>query len=207
MPRRSASSRSAPLAVAPVEVGAGHDHRPLGAVAAAPARRSTPSATRLVQRAGSVGPSAARLGLHEDEVQREVHEHRPGVRAQRDRERLVDEPGISAVAPAVAASLVTGAHERHVVDLLQRALPPAHRGRAPAEHDHRRVVLHRAGHRAHAVGDARAGGQRGDAGLAGDLRPALGGERRGLPRGACRRCRCPRPGSRHRARRGARPRA
>ena len=35
----------------------------------------------------------------------------------------------------------------------------------------------RRGDRAHAVGDARAGGERGDARLARDLRPALGGER------------------------------
>ncbi len=88
-------------------------------------------------------------------------------------------PGISDVAPGGRGELDHRPHERHVVDLLQRALAPAERGRAAAEHDHRRVVLQRRGHPAHAVGHARAGGQRGDAGLARDLRPALGGERRG----------------------------
>ena len=82
---------------------------------------------------------------------------------------------------AVAASLRQRPHERHVVDLLQRALPPAQRRRAAAEHDHRRVVRLRGGHRAHPVGHARAGGQRAHARLARHLRPALGGERgRGL---------------------------
>ena len=88
-------------------------------------------------------------------------------------------PGISGVAPAVAASLTTRPHERHVVDLLQRPLAPAERRRAAAEHDDRRVVLQRGRHPAHPVGHARPGGQRGDARLARDLRPALGGERRG----------------------------
>ena len=84
--------------------------------------------------------------------------------------------GISAVVSAVVAQLGERAHEGHVVELLQRALAPAHRRRAPAEHEHRRAVLLGGGHRAHAVGDAGPGGERRHAGLAGDLGPALGGE-------------------------------
>ncbi len=71
-------------------------------------------------------------------------------------------------------------HERHVVDLLKGALPPAQRGRAATEHHQRRLVLLGGGHRAHPVGDAWARGQRGDARHAGHLRPALRGERGGL---------------------------
>ena len=70
--------------------------------------------------------------------------------------------------------------ERHMVDLLQRPLPPAQRGRPPAEHHQRRLVLLCGGHRAHPVGDAGTRGQRGDAGHPGHLRPAFGGERGGL---------------------------
>ena len=61
-----------------------------------------------------------------------------------------------------------------MVDLLERARAPAHLGRAAAEHHERRAVELRAGEGAHPVGDPGAGGQRGDAGLAGRLRVALG---------------------------------
>ena len=64
--------------------------------------------------------------------------------------------GISAVDARRRRVLHERAHERHVVDLLQRALAPAEGRRAAAEHEHRRVVLLRGGERAHAVGDARA---------------------------------------------------
>ena len=67
-----------------------------------------------------------------------------------------------------------------MVDLLQRALAPAHRGRPAAEHEHRRVVLLGGGERAHPVRHARPGGERAHAGLARDLRPALRGEGGGL---------------------------
>ena len=85
-------------------------------------------------------------------------------------------PGISAVVSAVAANLVSGRTNGHVVELLQRALAPAHRRRAAAEHEHRRAVLLRGGDRAHAVGHAGPRGERRHARLAGDLGPALRGE-------------------------------
>ena len=145
---------------------------------------------RALERAAvGAGPGARRraasaalagvLGLHEHVVEREVDERRPGVRRQRRGERLVDEARDLGRAPGRRGELGQRAHERDVVDLLQRALAPAHRRRAPAEDEHRRVVLLRRGDRAHPVGHAGPGGQRGDAGLARDLRPALGGERRG----------------------------
>ena len=103
----------------------------------------------------------------------------PGRRRERGRERLVDQLGDLGRRDRGARALGERAHERDVVDLLERALAPAHLRRAAAEHDHRRVVLVRGGDRAHAVGDAGPGGQRADARLARDLRPALGGERGG----------------------------
>ena len=196
------------LAVAPVEVRAGHDHRALGVAQqrrrALDVAAAGPAAASRQRRRGAVG-----LGrLHEHEVEREVDERRArsaGVTAAVSASST--RPGISAVASARGRELGQRAHERHVVDLLQRALAPAHRRRAAAEHEHRRVVLLRRGDRAHAVGHARAGGQRRHAGLAGDLGPALGGERRRLTRGGRRRCRCPPRGSRRRSRTGGRPTA
>ena len=88
-------------------------------------------------------------------------------------------PGISAVEPAVAASLTTGRTNGTWSISCSEPWPQRHRGRAPAEHEHRRAVLHRRGHRAHPVRDPGAGGQRRHARLARDLRPALGGERGG----------------------------
>ena len=148
------------------------------------------------------------LGLHEHDVEREVEERRARVvAAHRRRQASSIRPGISAVAAGGRGELGQRPHERHVVDLLQRALAPAHRRRAAAEHEHRRVVLLRGADRAHAVGDARAGGQRRHARLARDLRPALGGERRRLLVARRRRCRCPPRGSRRRSRTGGRPTA
>ena len=87
-------------------------------------------------------------------------------------------PGSRPSTSAVAASFVSGADERHVVDLLQRALAPAQRGRAAAEDEHRRVVLLRATRaRSSPFVTPGPGGERRDPGPARDLRPALGGER------------------------------
>ena len=60
-------------------------------------------------------------------------------------------PGL-AVVPAVC-ELRHGRDERHVIDLLQRALTPAKRGRSSAQRQHGRPVLLRRSHRAHAARD------------------------------------------------------
>ena len=70
--------------------------------------------------------------------------------------------------------------DRHVIELLQRARSPAGLRRPSGEHDHRRTVHPRRGHRADAVGHARARGDRGAAEATGDLRPTFGRERRRL---------------------------
>jgi hypothetical protein len=95
------------------------------------------------------------------------------MRGDRVRQAVADEARDVGRRVAVTADLVTGV-QRHVVDLLERPLAPARGPRAPAEHEHRRVVLLRARHRAHPVRDAGAGGQRRDAGFARHLGPALG---------------------------------
>ena len=107
---------------------------------------------RVRERLGGLGL----LGLHEDLVEREVDERRAGVRAQHRRERVVDQPRDLGRRGDGRGQLDQRPHERDVVDLLQRALAPAHRGRAAAEHEHRRVVLLRGAERAHAVRHARA---------------------------------------------------
>ena len=113
-------------------------------------------------------------------IHREVDEAHTRRGADRRPQCLVDEPA------RVLGRLCGGGEagqrrdERHVVDLLQRAHAPARRRCPAAEHHQRRLVLLRGGHRAHPVGDARARGQRGHPGHPGHLRPALGGEGRGL---------------------------
>ena len=71
------------LAVAPVEAGAGHDRRPLGAVQQR--RRLLDPGGRL--RLGDRGGRDLGLGLAEDDVERVVDEGRPAGRAQRQVER------------------------------------------------------------------------------------------------------------------------
>ena len=168
------------LAVPPPQVAARHDDRPLGL------RQQRERAPQLV----GVGLAAAlaarqhgRLAvvgpLGEHVVEREVDERRPARRAQRRGERLVDECRDLPRRLGRGGEPRQRPHERQVIDLLQRALPPAPRRRATAEHDHRRVALQRRPHRAHPVRDAGSGGQRRHAGPPRDLRPALGRERRG----------------------------
>ena len=107
MPRALGELAQRVLAAAPVQVRAGHDHRPLGV---------GEQRDRAVER-GAVGLLGARrvdlgrlvgVGLHEHDVEREVEEHRAAVRALRDANASSTSPGISGVAPAVAASLTTG---------------------------------------------------------------------------------------------------
>jgi len=92
---------------------------------------------RLAHARGRRGRVGLALGrLHEDVVQREVEKGRAAVRGPRREQRVVDEPLNLIGAFRRRRQLRERAHERHVVDLLQRALAPAERRRAPAEHDH-----------------------------------------------------------------------
>ena len=120
------------------------------------------------------GGSGRRLGEHD--VHREVDEGGPGVRRDGRGQRLVDERRDLGRRLGRRRQLGQRPHEGHVVELLQRALAPAHRRGTAAEDEHRRAVLLRRGDRAHPVRHAGAGGQRSHAGLSGDLGPALGGE-------------------------------
>ena len=126
------------------------------------------------------GLGQLRLGrLHEHDVEREVEERGSGLVALHRVPGVVDQARDLGRRARGRGQLHQRADDRHVVDLLQRALAPAHRGRAPAERQHGRAVLLRRRERAERVRHARARGQRGHARLARDLRPALGGERRG----------------------------
>ena len=116
-------------------------------------------------------------GRRPEDVEREVDEHRPAVRGHRRRHRFVHgDTGLGGVGQR-ARGLRDRRQDRHVVQLLQRAGPPPSLRCPATEHDDRRPVEPRRRHRRHAVGDPRAGRQRGDAGPAGQLGPGLGGER------------------------------
>ena len=82
--------------------------------------------------------------------------------------------------------LVTGATIGTWSSSWSEPWPHRSTGRAAADHEHRRAVHPRARDRAHAVGDARPGRERGDAHPARDLGPALGRERGASARAGCR---------------------
>ncbi len=93
----------------------------------------------------------------------------------------------SSTSSATASTVLDGGgplgdrrEQRRVVELLQAAGAPAEGRRAAADDEQRRPVEPRAGHRADAVGHARAGRQHGEPGRAGQLGGRLGGEHRGL---------------------------
>ena len=170
------------LAVRPVEPGAGHHHGPLGvaqqlgrAVQRVAVGLGRPR--RVRQRGGGV---CVHRRLHEHLVHREVEEGGAGGRLERGVQGLVDERGDVGGGLGGSGQLGQRRDERDVVDLLERAHPPACGRGAAAEREHRRAVHQRGRHPAHPVRDARARRERAHARLPGGLGPALGRERRGL---------------------------
>ena len=164
MPQRLGELAQRLLAVAPVEVRAGHDHRALGV-----AQQRDGALDLIAVGAGAVprlGSTTSDSGSSASMKTRSSGKSTnvgPECGGSDCDQRLVDEAGDLGGALGRGGELHQRAHERDVVDLLQRALAPAHRGRAAAEHEDRRVVLLRGGDRAHPVGHARAGGERRDA--------------------------------------------
>src|SRR5205823_14855047 len=114
--------------------------------------------------------------LAEHVIEREVDERRPGRRRDARMQRVADEPRDVAGALRGLGGLRDRRDERHVVDLLERALPPAQRRRATAERQEWAAVLERRRERAHPVRHARDRRERADARLPRRLGPALGGE-------------------------------
>ena len=180
MPSASDSSRSAALAVAPVEVGAGHDHRPLGRAPAArrPARSRAPSARRQRRRVRQRGAGSRVVGLHEDDVERQVEEGRAGRRRRASRRApRRPAPGSRRSTVAVRALFVSGATNGTWSISCSEPWPQRICGARPPSTSIGELFL---------CADAIAlmpfvtpgpGGQRADARLARDLRPALGRER------------------------------
>ena len=171
------------LCVSPPHVGACHDDGPLR-----PGEQPTAAPGRCRPAWITVGGSSARRGRR----RHGPHRRRGPSGSRRTTPREYRRrPTAARSASSISASDRVGRlrgrgeprqrrDERHVVDLLQRTLPPAQRRRPTAEDHQRRLVLLRGGHRAHAVGDAGTGGQSRDPGQPGHLRPAFGGERGGL---------------------------
>ena len=148
------------LAACPVEPGPGHDHRALCAAQQLGGTRDrvavgSRGAARVLKLGGRVG---VHLRVHEHVVEREVEEGRTRGRLHRHAEGLVHDPGDVGGGFGGARQLGHRRHERHVVDLLERALAPAHGRGAASEHEQRGSVLQGRRHPAHAVGDARTGG-------------------------------------------------
>ena len=98
MPRALGQRAQRVLAAAPVEVRAGHDHRPLGVGEQRQRALERRAVGLLGARRRDLGALLG-VGLHEHDVEREVEEHRAGVRPARDRERLVDQARGSPASP------------------------------------------------------------------------------------------------------------
>ncbi len=113
-------------------------------------------------------------------VHREIDESHARWRADGGPQRVVDQSADGLGRGRGGGESSQRRDEWHVVDLLQRTHAPSAGGCPAAEDQQRRRILLGGGHGAHAVGDARARSQRGDAGLTRHLRPALGRERGGL---------------------------
>ena len=127
-PRRA---RAAPLAAPPVEVGAGHDHRPLGLAQqrdGALERAPVGAAGAGGAGTGSGSGSSASMNTWSSGRSRNVG---PAWGRAATASASSTRPGISAVAPARLRELDERADERHVVDLLQRALPQRIAGARP----------------------------------------------------------------------------
>ena len=94
----------------------------------------------LLRGDGGRGPDCG-VGLVEDDLQRDVDEHRPAVRGERGgRPPGGSTAGVSAVRHDGLGVLGDRAHQRQVVDLLQAARAPPELRRPAADHDHRRAV-------------------------------------------------------------------
>ena len=149
------------------------------AISVASAATASGSGRRRRISAGAVGDVACGRGPNTSSGKSRNTGPRCGVSAEPD--GVVDD-----CAPAVEAS-VDGAgrlgdrgDDRHVVELLQRARPQRRCGARPPSTTSGEPLNMRRRHRRDAVGDARTGGEHGQAGPAGELGVGLGGERRRL---------------------------
>ena len=210
MPQRLGERAQRVLAAAPVEVGAGHDHRPLG-VAQQRDRALERAAVGAAPRAAPAtsAPLARRLGLHEDEVEREVEERRARCAARSaTRERLVDQPGdLRRSRPRSRRASISGRTNGTWSISCSEPWPQRIAGaRPPSTSIGEWFCCAEAIALMPLVTPGPAVSAR-DAGLARDLRPALGGERGGRLVADVDDVDALRRGSRRRSRRGGRPRA
>ena len=129
-------------------------------------------------RHGLVGHGSGALG--EQHVHGVVHEHRAPVGGHGLLHRPIGGGGQIVAAPRGERPLGDRGQDGDVVELLERARPPAGLRRPTAQHHQRRAVEPGGGDRANRVGHAGPGGDRGHPRAAGQLGQRLGGENRGL---------------------------
>ncbi len=168
------------LSSRPEDVGPDHEDRSVGFVDELGDRRERIAVGRGAGQLIGPGRIGQRRRRSAPGVERNVDERRPTMGRARGAQRGVDELGNLFGRGCGTCRLRDRRDDRHVVELLQRPGAPPRLRCASAEHEHRRPVERRRRDRAHAVGDTRPGGERGDAGPAGHLGPALGRERRRL---------------------------
>ena len=166
------------LARVPVEVGAGEQDRALG-LDEQPCHALDGVAVGLGPHPGGrVGHRG--IGGGEEHVEGHVDVGGSAVGGERRRGGRLDLGGDRLRRQGRRRAPGDARHQREVVDLLERATPPARRRGAAADHEHRRSCEVGSGHRAHPVRHPGAGGEHGHAEAAGELGPALGREARGL---------------------------
>ena len=181
MPRSSASARSASSPCAPVEVRAGHDHRPLGVAQQRQRARSSVGApaARAPRRRGALGV-AARRASHEHVVEREVDERRARVRARPRRPApRRPAPGSRRSSRPWRRTCVSGRTNGTWSISCSEPWPQRIAGARPPSTSIGEWFCCAEPIALIPLVTPGPGGQRRHAGLARDLRPALGGERGG----------------------------
>ena len=166
------------LGAAEPDVGAQDEHRP----PRRPQQRGDPLDVRRVRGQDVQGRIGwpVRLGLPVDRLERDIEEHRPAVRAQRQPEGLLHRSRDLRRLVLGERGLGDGREQRRMVYFLQAARTPAVVRRASGEQHDRRCVEPGGRDRADRVRDARARGHHGQPGRPGQPCGRLGREHCGL---------------------------
>ena len=137
-PQRLSQFQQFGLGVSPPHTGARHDHRTLRLREQVDGARKRLPVGGVGGRQGVQRPGRLGVGSEsEHDIHREIDERHTRRCADGGPQCVVDHRRYRFRRGRGGGVAGQGRHERDVVDLLQRAHPPAHRGGAPAEHQHR----------------------------------------------------------------------